>query len=110
MIIKKGLQKGTWYNLTDKAKFLIRDFPFTELSLLKSTELDNNFTISSKMSEYCLAGWEGLEDEDGAKFEYNKENKAYILNYYPEVREFIAEKISELKKVKTPNVKKTSKK
>ena len=38
---------------------------------------------------YCLVDWKGLIGEDDKPFECNDENKAYIYDYYADVRDFV---------------------
>lgn len=110
MIINKKLKDEQWYDYTEKASFLIRNFPISELALMKDSEVDNSMGVLVKTAEYCIMDWKGIEDEDGVKFECNEENKNYLLNFYPEILTFVTESIEKTKKVKTRTVKKTSKK
>ena len=87
--INKEIQTGKWFDYSDDEKFLICAFPFTEVSLLKSNELDNDLIVSKKVCEYCLLGWKGLKDKNDVKFEFNEENKKFLLDYNENVRMFV---------------------
>jgi len=109
MKINTKLQDGKWVDFNNKVKFMIRAFPIDNLMLM-TADFDNPSSVGKKVCEYCLCGWEGIEDEEGIKFEYNDENKAYLLNYYTEFYDFITQEVEKLKNVETHTVKKTSKK
>jgi len=109
MKINTNLKDGKWSDFNETVKFKIRAFPVDNIMLI-STDFDNPSSVGKKVCEYCVCGWEGIEDEDGNKFEYNDVNKSYLLNYYTEFYEFVTSEVEKLKNVETHIVKKTSKK
>lgn len=91
MKISRKKLSNKWFTLKGKVRFEIRAFPFSLYDSTVNIGTGNMESTSLKdQFMYCLCGWEGLEDEDTGKlFEYNDDNKLFLLNYYKEVREFI---------------------
>jgi hypothetical protein len=90
MIIKRKQLESEWFSYSEKSKFLVRPFPrFTVLDKDKDSE---RMWMSF---EYALQGWEGLEEEDGSKFEFTEENKRILFDFIVEIVNFVFEKANE---------------
>ncbi len=109
MKINTKLADGKWISWNEKVKFLIRAFPIDNLMLLNDQFVQQR-VLGKQMLEYSVMDWDGIEDEDGKKYECNDANKDYILNYYDELGEFVVREIEKLKNLEPRSVKKTSKK
>lgn len=104
MKINRKLTIEKWEKFDGEVEFLIRRFPFSELS-----GIDKVGKLLSEQFCYCIVDWKGLVDEEDKPLICNDENKLFLYDYYEDVRNFVFEKVKLLdeKEVKeTKNSKK----
>lgn len=84
-----------WFEYEDadaKASFCIRPYAYSEAKLSS----DDLGEVLLQQFLYCLTDWKGLTDEDDNDFECNDENKLFIYDYVPKLRDFVLIKANEL--------------
>jgi len=87
MKINKKAVKTDWFEYNETVKFNLKPFPF---SSIKVTDVDASLWEQFK---FCIIDWKGLEDDDGKKLECDEENKKFIFDYVPELREFVFQSV-----------------
>jgi hypothetical protein len=88
MKINRKISVEKWEKFSGKVEFLIRRFPFSELSGLEKVG-----KLLSEQFCYCIVDWKGLVDEDDKPLICNDENKLFLYDYYEDIREFVFDKI-----------------
>jgi len=85
MLIKRDFLKAKWYKFDDEVELEIGPFPFSNH---KTVEI-----MDMVMEQFmkCLVGWKGIT-ESGKVFKCTEENKKFLYDYYPEVRDFVLDK------------------
>ena len=83
MKIKKSAVKTNWFKYNETVQFNLKPFPF---SSVKVSDFDATLWEQFK---FCVVDWKGLEDEDGKKLKCDEENKQFIFDFVPELREHV---------------------
>lgn len=83
MKINKKAVKSNWFDFNEKVKFNLKPFPFSSVKLS-----DVDATLWAQF-DFCVIDWKGLEDDEGKALKCDEENKRFIFDYVPELREFI---------------------
>jgi hypothetical protein len=90
----KSLKEGQWFEWEDEVSFLLRPFPFSQISNLADTT-----KLVMERFMYCVMDWKGFVDEEGNPFECNAANKEALfgLGGVP-LLDFVSRKLEELDK------------
>ena len=89
MKINKAAVKSEWFTLQKGVKIEIRPFAF---SAVKISDFDG---IMLEQFMFSVLDWKGIVDENDEPLPCNDENKKFMFDYVPEVRDFVSEKIRE---------------
>jgi len=85
MEIKRDFLKEEWFKLDDEVSFKIGPVPF---STHKTTEV-----MDMVFQQYMISllDWKGIK-ESGKVFKCTEDNKKFLYDYYPEIRDFVLDK------------------
>jgi phosphoribosylformylglycinamidine (FGAM) synthase-like amidotransferase family enzyme len=89
MIIKKSAIKEHSFDYNEAVKFRVRAMP---ASAVKGNIFFDTGSANWEIFDFVLTGWEGLYNEDESVMTFTKENKKFIFDYVPELKQFIIEK------------------
>ena len=82
LVVDRKSKEPKWYELNNKTKFYVKPFPFSQMTALEV------MPMMLEQFMFCLIDWEGI-NEDGNKLPVNDDNKRYLYDYYPEIRDFV---------------------
>jgi hypothetical protein len=102
MKIMKSAIKERTFDFNEKVKFKVRAMP---ASALKGNIFFDTGAANFEIFDFVLTGWEGLYNEDDSDFVYNKENKKFIFDYVPEIKQFVIEKSNSILAETTDTIK-----
>ena len=84
MKISRKIDEPKWYKLNKNTEFQIRPFPFSSQTAIEI------MAMMLEQFKYCVMDWKGVLDEDGkTKLAVNDENKTFLYDYYPDIRDFV---------------------
>lgn len=117
--------EGIWAEYVDNVSFRIGRAS-NEVYLKAADKIDSKFRkqirtgkLGTKqsidntcraMAEGILLDWKGINDSEGAKLPYNKENAYLALRHNPEIRDFVHDFATEIENYRSDEIKATSKK
>jgi len=83
----------------DEIGFDIRPFPYMETPANRGMMIPLK-ELFHKQFMYCVTGWEGLLDENEEPLPCTPENKEWIFNNDPQLRNFVVSEISQMEEIR----------
>lgn len=99
-INKKKLNETKWFKYEGKVEFKLRLPKFSDMCITASgneVDVDISSTIKNQFVS-SIVEWKNIQEEDGSLFKCTKENKELLYDYEDKVREFVLDKIADMKK------------